>query len=133
MPPYELTLHVTADDIDGLGHVNNIVYVRWVQEAATAHWLHLAPDEDAASVAWVLRRHEIDYRAPAMPYDAIVARTWVGTAEGLTFERHTEILRAADRKVLARSRTLWCPINVDTGRPTRVSPAVRALFSVPEV
>ena len=84
-----------------------------------------------AQVAWVLRRHEIDYHAPAMPRDEIVARTWVGVAEGLTFERHVEILRASDRKVLARSRTLWCPINVVTGRVTRVSPELRALFSVP--
>lgn len=130
--PYEHPLEITHADIDGLGHVNNTVYVRWVQEAATAHWMHLARDEDLAQVAWVLRRHEIDYHAPAMPRDEIIARTWVGSAEGLTFERHVEILRASDRKVLARSRTLWCPINVVTGRVTRVSPELRALFSVAE-
>jgi acyl-CoA thioester hydrolase len=129
--PYEHPLTIAPTDIDGLGHVNNTVYVRWVQEAATAHWLHLAPDEDTAQVAWVLRRHEIDYRAPALPEDEVVARTWVGTAEGLTFERHVEILRASDRKVLAVSRTLWCPINIATGRPTRVRPELRALFSTP--
>ncbi|MHB1313440.1 MAG: acyl-CoA thioesterase, partial [Gemmatimonadaceae bacterium] len=68
---------------------------------------------------------------PALPGDAIVARTWVGTADANRFERHTEILRAADEKVLARARTLWVPISRATGRLTRVSDDVRARFSRP--
>jgi acyl-CoA thioester hydrolase len=74
-------------------------------------------------------RHEIDYMHPALPGDGIVARTWVGTADSHRFERHTEIVREADGKVLARARTVWCPINRATGRLTRVSAAVRERFS----
>jgi len=126
---YEFIISVDTADIDGLGHVNNIVYLRWVQEAAIAHWKAKASPESQAAVAWVAVRHEIDYKAPAFLGDEILVRTWVGTASGLTFERHTEMLRASDQKLLSRARTLWCPINTQTGKPQRVTPELRAQFS----
>jgi acyl-CoA thioester hydrolase len=128
---YELPLTIEPADIDDLGHVNNVVYLRWVQDVAIAHWSAAATAEQQALVAWVAVRHEIDYKHPARPGDAIVARTWVGTADSHRFERLTEIVRAGDHKVLARARTLWCPINRTTGKLTRVSEAVREKFSVP--
>jgi acyl-CoA thioester hydrolase len=76
-------------------------------------------------------RHEIDYKQAAYWGDDIVARTWVGVATQFRFERHTEILRASDRLVLARARTLWCPIDVTTRKPTLVSADLRSRFSVP--
>ena len=127
--PFEIRVRVGSEDIDGQGHVNNVVYLRWAQEVATAHWETLAPAEALESVAWVVLRHEIDYKAPALLGDELRVRTWVGTLEGLSFERHTEIVRAADEKLLARARTLWCPINPQTGGPKRVSAEVRAAFS----
>jgi acyl-CoA thioester hydrolase len=126
---YEFTIPVEAADIDGLGHVNNIVYLRWVQDAAIAHWKAKASPESQAEVAWVAVRHEIDYKAPAFLGDEILVRTWVGTASGLTFERHTEMRRASDQKLLSRARTLWCPINLQTGKPQRVTAELRAQFS----
>ena len=128
-PIHELPLVTAAEDIDELGHVNNIVYLRWVQEAAVAHWRALAPTEAQGAVAWVVLRHEIEYSRAAMLGDELVARTWVGTAEGLSFERHTEIVRCRDARVLARARTLWCPVDMATGRPRRVPDEVRRLFS----
>ena len=127
---FELRIQVQPADIDELGHVNNVVYVRWVQDVAAAHWRAAAPAADQAEVVWVVVRHEIDYKLAAGPEDEIIARTWVGPASRLTFERHTELLRAADQQLLARARTLWCPIDVSTGKPTAVSPEVRAGFSV---
>lgn len=129
---FSITVTVQPADIDALGHVNNVVYLRWVQEVAGAHWSAVAPPEDQAALVWVVRRHEIDYHAPALPADALRLSTWVGAAEGITFERFTEIARAADGKVLARARTLWRPLNAQTGRPVRVTPALRAQFSVDE-
>lgn len=131
MPPelFELPREIVPDDIDGLGHVNNVVYLRWVQDAAAAHWSSAASPEQQAAVAWVAVRHEIDYKHAARPGDGIVARTWVGTADSHRFERHTEIVRTADGKLLAKARTLWCPINRATGRLTRVSDEVRERFS----
>ena len=126
---FELSTRVLLDDIDELGHVNNTVYLRRVQDAATAHWQAVASAEDQAAIFWVVMRHEIDYKTPAFADDEILLRTWVGTASRLTFERHTEICRARDRQLLAQARTLWCPISSATGRPTRVSADVRGGFS----
>ena len=126
---FELRVPVVSADIDELGHVNNTVYLRWVQDVAIGHWKALALPEDQAAIVWVVMRHEIDYKAPAFAHDEIILRTWVGVASRLTFERHTEIFRASDRHLLAQARTLWCPISTATGKPTRVSPEVRARFS----
>jgi len=128
---FELAITITPEDIDELGHVNNVVYLRWVQEAAVAHWRAAATPTQQAEVVWVVVRHEIEYKRAAKLDDGIVARTWVGAATAQTFERHTEILRARDRRLLARAYTLWCPIDVRSGRPIRVGSDVRERFSVP--
>ncbi|MEX2191691.1 MAG: thioesterase family protein [Bacteroidota bacterium] len=126
---FEIPVAVKAADIDRMGHVNNVVYVRWVQDVAVAHWKARATPDQQENFLWVVVRHEIEYKRSAQPDDGIIARTWVGKATDLTFERHTEILRARDRKVLAQARTIWCPVNPKTLKPTRVSPDVRAAFS----
>ena len=128
--PFELAIAIEASDIDQLGHVNNVTYLRWVQDVAVAHWQSVAPAVEQARLLWVVMRHEIDYKQAAYLNDAIVARTWVGTASRLRFERHTELLRASDRNLLARARTVWCPLDAQTGKPVSVSDQVRAAFSV---
>jgi acyl-CoA thioester hydrolase len=127
---FELSIAVEPADIDQLGHVNNVTYVRWVQDAAAAHWYTVAPAPERDQVMWIVLRHEIDYKQAAYLDDSIVARTWVGAASRLRFERHTELLRARDRAVLALARTLWCPIDPATRKPVVVSAEVRARFSV---
>jgi acyl-CoA thioester hydrolase len=128
--PFEMTIQVLPGDIDEQKHVNNTVYLRWVQDVATAHWRAIAGPEARETIGWVVLRHEIDYKAPAAFGDEIVLRTWVGKATRLTFERFTEIRRNSDGQLLSKARTLWCPIDMQTGRPVRVSPEVRAQFSV---
>ena len=127
--PFEITVPVRKDEIDELGHVNNVHYLRWVQDAAVAHWRALAPAEEQQRVLWVVLRHEIDYRHAARLGDGIIAKTWVGGSTRITFERLTEIRRAADGQVLARARTLWCPIDARTRKPVQVSSRIRELFS----
>lgn len=129
--PFELHLTVQPADIDENGHVNNVTYLRWIQEVAIAHWESTASAATRAELFWVVVRHEIDYLQSAYLADALIARTWVGPATRLRFERNTEILRAADRKVLARARSLWCPFSTQTGKPTAVSAEIRARFSAP--
>src|SRR5881409_2165979 len=126
---FEMTVSVLPADIDEQNHVNNTVYLRWVQEVATAHWRAIASGEAQDNIGWVVLRHEIDYKAPAAFGDKIMLRTWVGKATRLTFERFTEIRRNSDGQLLSKARTLWCPINAQTGRPIRVPPEVRAQFS----
>jgi len=129
---FEIDIEVTPADIDRLGHVNNVVYLRWVQDAAVAHWRATAPAAEQARLLWVVLRHEIDYKRPSFLDDEISARTWVGSASRHSFERHTELVRKSDGKLLARARTLWCPIDAETREKTDVSDAVRARFSVGE-
>lgn len=126
---FTMTVVVLPEDIDEQDHVNNMVYLRWVQEIATAHWRAIASAEAQAAIGWVVLRHEIDYKSPAVLGDQIELRTWVGKATRLTFERFTEIRRKNEAKLLAQGRTLWCPIDPGTGRPTRVSNEVRSQFS----
>ena len=126
---FEMSVPVLPGDIDEQNHVNNTVYLRWVQDVATAHWRAVAGAEAQETIGWVVLRHEIDYKAPATLDDEIVLRTWVGKATRLTFERFTEIRRNRDGRLLSEARTLWCPIDAQTSRPVRVSADLRAQFS----
>ncbi|MCC6772398.1 MAG: acyl-CoA thioesterase [Gemmatimonadaceae bacterium] len=125
---HEIPIVVGAADIDDMDHVNNVVYLRWVQEVALAHWRASAMAEMQAMLAWVATRHELDYLRAAVIGDALVARTWIGTVDSRRFERLTEIVRVADGAVLLRARTLWLLLNRATGRVTRISPALLACF-----
>ena len=118
---HEQAFAVEASDIDDQGHVNNLVYLRWIQDVAIEHWGTAARAEDQASTAWVVVRHEIDYLKPALLGDEVVARTWVEAWKGATSERHTELERRGDGVLLARGRTVWCALDVKTRRPKRVS------------
>jgi len=116
---FERRVVVSEGHLDDLGHVNNVVYVQWIQDIAGEHWRTAAHPALVDAVAWVLSRHEIDYRRPARAGDALTIRTWVGAATPVRFERHVEILDEADR-VVVRSRTEWAPIDRGTGRLMRL-------------
>lgn len=124
-----MTVGILEADIDEQNHVNNTVYLRWVQDVATAHWRALASTDAQRSIGWVVLRHEIDYKIPACLGDEIVLRTWVGQASRLKYERFTEVHRKIDNRLLCKARTVWVPIDARTGKPTRVSAEVRAKFS----
>jgi acyl-CoA thioester hydrolase len=115
-------------DIDANGHVNNVVYLRWVQEAAVAHWKSVASADVMASISWVVVRHEIDYKKPAFRGDPVVARTRVDEITAATTVRICEIVRGDGGDVLAKSRTIWCAIDPRTGRPRRIDAVIRAYF-----
>jgi len=126
---FEMSVPVRSTDIDEQNHVNNTVYLRWVQDVATAHWKSLAGAQSQAAIGWIVLRHEIDYKTPASLGDEIILRTWVGQASRLKFERFTEIRRKIDNRLLAQGRAVWVPIDVRTGKPTRVSVELRSQFS----
>ena len=128
MHSFELPIQVQPADIDGLGHVNNVVYLRWMQEAAAAHWDAAAGPALRAAVVWVVVRHEIDYKAPGFAGERLVARTWVGEVHGATWERFIEIHRTGDDKLLARGRSVYAAIDRSSGRPRRVDAALRTAF-----
>ena len=118
----------TAEDIDELGHVNNAVWVQWIQDVAVAHWEAVSDPAHHEAYFWVIVRHEIDYLRPAFAGDVLTARTWVGEApKGARFDRHMEFT-GADGKVRVRARTFWAIIDKAAGRPIRVPPDVVAPF-----
>ena len=116
--PYQHRIDIRSEDIDVLGHVNNVVYVRWVQEVAEAHWENVAPSDVKAKYVWVVLRHEIDYKNPAFLKDEITGFTWVGEHNGARFERFVKI--QCESKVLAEAKTTWCLLDAKSLRPIRI-------------
>lgn len=127
-PVFEMALTAGPEHIDELGHVNNAIWVQWIQQVAVAHWDSVADAAHKDAYYWVVVRHEIDYLRAALPGDRITARTWVGEApRGARFDRHMEF-SAADGKVYVRARTDWAIIDKALGRPIRVPAEVVAPF-----
>jgi len=130
-PTFSMTLTAAPEHIDELGHVNNAVWVQWIQQVALAHWYGVADPVHAEAYFWVIVRHEIDYLRPAVEGDQVTARTWVGEApKGARFDRLMEFT-GADGKVCVRARTVWAIIDKAAGRPIRVPPEVVAPFMRP--
>lgn len=125
---FTLQFTPAASDIDANGHVNNVVYVRWIQDMATSHWASRQPAQDQARWAWIVLRHEIDYRRALMPGETATGRTWVAeTAEGPRFDRFVRI-DGPDGAMCAQARTEWCMIDAASGRPKRVTPDIVERF-----
>lgn len=126
---FDMTIAIHPEDIDVFDHVNNVVYLRWVQEISTAHWNARATESEKAAIGWVVVRHEIDYLNAARLGDEILGVTWVGVAQKNIFERFSEFLRTRDEKVIARARSLWCPISLPSLRPMRAGAEIHKRFS----
>lgn len=119
---------VRLDEIDALGHVNNVRYLAWVNDVAIAHWNALTSEGQRERLIWVALRHEIDYKAEALVDDGILVKTWTGQASGLRYRRHTRIVREHDDVLLAEALTFWCPVDAKSRRPARPSQEIAALF-----
>lgn len=117
-------IKVTQSDIDAMGHVNNVVYVRWVQEVAAGHWDAIATPWLKQNFKWVVLRHEIDYKSPAYLGDEIVGTTWVSSASGVRSDRHVQLHAVKDGRLLAEAKTTWCMIDANTGKPARITSEV---------
>ena len=113
-------------DIDFMGHVNNSVYLNWVQDAVVSHWRRFAPDEEVAAKLWVALKHEITYRKPAFLDDQVIASVVLEKVEGARAFYETLIKRGED--VIAEVRSSWCCIDAKTLRPARIAKDVIARF-----
>ena len=131
-PVFTLNFTALPEHIDELGHVNNAVWVWWVQQVAVAHWDSVADPAHKEAYFWVVVRHEIDYLRAVREGERVIARTWVGDApKGARFDRFVEFT-GADGKVCVRARTQWAIIDKAAGRPIRVPAEVVAPFVGPE-
>jgi acyl-CoA thioester hydrolase len=128
--PHQFTRSFTAapEHIDALGHVNNTVWVQWIQDLATAHWDAAARAEDRAAFYWVVVRHEIDYRGNITLGQSVTGTTWIeGPAMGATSLRRVEFADASGKR-LVNAATTWAMIDRASGRLARVRPEVLAPF-----
>jgi acyl-CoA thioester hydrolase len=129
---FKLAFIVNAEDIDDLNHVNNVVYLGWVQNAASAHWSKVASTELRSQCMWVVLRHEIDYQIPAVEGDEVEAFTWVDPPNGPKQFRYVSIQRAKDQKVLAHAKSTWCLLDPTSGKPKRISEEIADAFRLKE-
>ncbi len=129
MHSYEHPITVLPADIDVMNHVNNVVYLQWVQDAAAAHWITHAPKEVKEKYNWVVLRHEINYRSPALVHDELIAKTWVQSYENLKSVRIVQIIRKKDDKLLAEATSTWCLLNATTNRPVRIGEEITSVFT----
>lgn len=125
---FTLTFTARPEHIDVMGHVNNAVWVQWMEALATAHWEAVAPAAHQAAYAWVVSRHEIDYRGNVREGEDVFAETFIPEGpSGARFDRRVDFRNAAG-KVIVSARTTWVMIDRVTGRPLRVPAAVAAPF-----
>jgi acyl-CoA thioester hydrolase len=120
------------EDIDELGHVSNVVYVRWIQDVAKAHSAAVGWDYAryrALGAVFVVHKHVVEYRAPAFAGDRIARITWVESFSAATSDRRTRIVRLSDDKELVRASTTWAWIDADRGRPRRIPTEISHAFA----
>ena len=119
---------IRPDDIDHMGHVNNSVYLKWVQEAVVRYWESLAPPEAVARHLWVALSHEIQYRRPTFLDDIVVADVIADKVDGAKALFTTVIKRG--ETVLAEVKSSWCCLDSVTKRPARLARDIAARFLV---
>ncbi|WP_425230972.1 thioesterase family protein [Sphingomonas sp.] len=125
--PFRLAFTAAPADIDELGHVNNAVWVVWVQRLSVSHWEAVAPPEHRAAHVWVVTRHEIDYRGNVRIGETVTGETWVGEPRGARFDRCFRFT-GSDGRVCIEGRSTWALLDRATGRLLRVRPEFAAPF-----
>ena len=127
MSVFETNYTVVTSNIDELKHVNNVVYLQWIQDIANLHWNKLKHGVDTAGYVWVVIRHEIDYVGQALLGDTITAKTWVGKTAGLKSTRHVEFYR--NNKLLVKAQTTFCLLHAKSFKPMRITDEILAMLA----
>ena len=133
IPVFEHLVVVVPSDIDENDHANNVCFVRWMQEAAVAHsaangWT--SERYSGLGLAWVARRHTVDYLRPALEGDEITIQTWVASWKNVSSVRKYKFIRNSDSTVLATAETNWAFVSTASGRPTKIPPIVAESFII---
>ena len=126
---YRHAIGITPADIDHMGHVNNSIYLKWVQEAVVRYWEKVAPAEAVARHLWVALKHEIEFRRPTFLDDAVVADVIADRVQGARALFTTVIKRGEE--VVAEVKSTWCCLDAGSMRPARLAKDVIALFVPP--
>ena len=128
--PYEFTIPTEA--VDENGHVNNVMYVQWMQDAAVRHYEAMGGRQITLDIGatWVVRSHTVEYLSPAFAGERIRVLTWVATMRRVRSLRRYRFVRVADEQLLVRGETDWVFVDANTGRPRAVPPEVVNLFTL---
>jgi acyl-CoA thioester hydrolase len=131
-PIYEFKIDVTGQDVDRNGHVNNVVYIQWMQDAAIAHARvsGCTKASQAVGATWVVRTHHIEYLSPLFVGDKVTVFTWPANFQRVRSTRKYKFVRGNDGAVIARAETDWVFVNVKTGRPQSIPDEVRNTLPV---
>jgi acyl-CoA thioester hydrolase len=129
MQTFETHIVVSQEDLDNLNHVNNVRYVQWVQDIAEQHWMSKTSEDIRRKYFWILLKHHIDYKNPAILGDVLKVVTYVKKSEGIRSIRIVEIYDKTTEKLLVSSETTWCFMNSQTNKPARITQEVFQLFS----
>ncbi|MFV9482673.1 acyl-CoA thioesterase [Christiangramia sp. ASW11-125] len=125
---YQKHIYVSEDDLDDQEHVNNVRYVQWIQDVAQEHWETRASEEQKAGLAWVVVRHEIDYKMEALLNDEILLETRIIDTTHVTSLREVVIKNNNSGKLLAKAKTTWCLLDQKTKKPQRISDELKQIF-----
>jgi acyl-CoA thioester hydrolase len=122
---YTISKKVESKDIDRLNHVNNVIYLEWVNEISKLHWEELTK-EHVQDDYWVVRQHVIDYFKAALINDELTISTWVGISKGPLSERFVEI-KLGDT-LLVKAKSIWCLIDAESYKPKRITEEIIRLL-----
>lgn len=126
--PFEKFLIVTSEHIDEMNHVNNVVYLHWVQDIAKQHWESKTNQSLRDTYVWVVLKHCVEYYKPAFLGDDIHLKTWIENYNGAKSERHTQIINKSTGKILSLAKTNWCLLSKMSLKPLRITDEIGKLF-----
>lgn len=122
-------IKVEPQHLDNVNHVNNVIYVQWMQDIASQHWEAFAPDKLKQEILWMIKRHEIDYFNQAFLDDELLMTTWTGEFTNITWKRHYEIIRPSDNKKIISAASVWITLDRKTQRPRRIDDELINMFA----
>ena len=128
MNVFEKKYIVSSEYIDNLNHVNNVVYLQWIQDIANLHWNQLKDGHDTSGYVWVVIRHEIDYLRQSLLGDEIQAKTWVGETVGIKSIRHVEFYK--NKNLIVKAQTTFCLLDATSFRPVRITDEILRTLDV---
>ncbi len=127
---FSYSFTIPENVIDENGHVNNVAYVQWMQDAAIRHGESITEYKPAENTTWYAREHRIEYLLPAFLGEEIEVRTWLTEIKRVRVHRKYEFIRKADGKVIVKGETDWVYIDSNTGRPLAIPAIISELFPV---
>ncbi len=119
---------VSQNEIDGLNHVNNVIYLDWAQKIAEKHWAKLSNRAIESNYVWVVKRHEVDYFLPVFVDDKITLNTYIGDSSGVKSVRYVDVIK--ENKIVCSVKTIWILLDKNTMKPTRIPSDILTLLHV---